>query len=94
MNQIRSWGICPQIHGHSESELFGKEEFQEQLISFRQEIVERILLDINNYYRTEAVQASQPNQRQIRPSRALQSPYTQLNSADLENLELRITIGI
>ncbi|MED6168619.1 hypothetical protein PIB30_013114 [Stylosanthes scabra] len=57
----------------------------DELAEFREEIVEYILLHDDNYYRSEVVTASEPKQRQNRPSRALQSPYIQLNSLDLES---------
>ncbi|MED6179606.1 hypothetical protein PIB30_002430 [Stylosanthes scabra] len=58
---------------------------QEQFDEYRQEIVERILLDNDNFYKVEAVQATVPRQRQSRPSRHIQSPYVQLNSSDIES---------
>ncbi|MED6147874.1 hypothetical protein PIB30_047990 [Stylosanthes scabra] len=58
---------------------------QEQFDEYRQEIVERILLDNDNFYRVEAVQATVPTHRQSRPSCHLQSPYVQLNSSDIES---------
>ncbi|MED6147296.1 hypothetical protein PIB30_042903 [Stylosanthes scabra] len=44
-----------------------------------------ILLHNDKAHRSKAVQASEPKQRASRPSRALQSPYMQLNSSDLES---------
>ncbi|MED6163477.1 hypothetical protein PIB30_080297 [Stylosanthes scabra] len=58
---------------------------QEQLNEYREEIVERILLDNDNFYKVEAVQATVPRQRQSRPSCHIQSPFVQLNSSDIES---------
>ncbi|MED6157659.1 hypothetical protein PIB30_025279 [Stylosanthes scabra] len=59
--------------------------FEDELADFREQIVEYILLHHDNFYRTKAVEASEPRQRTSRPSRALQSPYMHLNSSDLES---------
>ncbi|MED6143825.1 hypothetical protein PIB30_009636 [Stylosanthes scabra] len=58
---------------------------EDERAEFREQIVEYILLHHDNFYRTKAVEASEPRQRTSRPSRALQSPYMQLNSSDLES---------
>ncbi|MED6222822.1 hypothetical protein PIB30_068199 [Stylosanthes scabra] len=58
---------------------------QEQLNEYREEIVERILLNNDNFYKVEPVQATVPRQRQSRPSRHIQSPFVQLNSSDIES---------
>ncbi|MED6175848.1 hypothetical protein PIB30_082170 [Stylosanthes scabra] len=58
---------------------------EDELAKFREEIVEYILLHHDNFYRSKAVQASEPKQRTGRPYRALQSPYIQLNSSDLKS---------
>ncbi|MED6175276.1 hypothetical protein PIB30_076919 [Stylosanthes scabra] len=64
--------------------LLGKKNFtvpvwtEDELQRFREEFVERILYDGDNYYRHQAIKASNPIVRQPRPSTALQSPYTQL----------------
>ncbi|MED6146779.1 hypothetical protein PIB30_037846 [Stylosanthes scabra] len=58
---------------------------QEQFGEYREEIVERILLDNDNLYKVEAVHATVPRHRQSRPSRHIQSPYVQLNSLDIES---------
>ncbi|MED6168402.1 hypothetical protein PIB30_011292 [Stylosanthes scabra] len=52
---------------------------------FREQIVEYILLYHDNFYKSKVVQTSEPKQRASRPSCALQSPYMQLNSSDLES---------
>ncbi|MED6226791.1 hypothetical protein PIB30_107188, partial [Stylosanthes scabra] len=57
----------------------------DELVDFREQIVEYILLHHDNFYRTKAVEASEPRQRTSRPSCALQSSYMQLNSSDLES---------
>ncbi|MED6204376.1 hypothetical protein PIB30_008503 [Stylosanthes scabra] len=57
---------------------------EDELAEFREQIVEYILLHHDNFYISKAVQASEPKQRASKPSRALQSPYMQLNSSDLE----------
>ncbi|MED6170880.1 hypothetical protein PIB30_035348 [Stylosanthes scabra] len=57
----------------------------DELVEYREDIVEYILLHNDNSYRSKAVQASEPKQRSSRPSRHLQSPYVQLNSLDLES---------
>ncbi|MED6141435.1 hypothetical protein PIB30_103386 [Stylosanthes scabra] len=46
------------------------------------------LYDGDNYYRHQAIKASNPVTRQPRPSITLQSPYTQLKSADLKSGKL------
>ncbi|MED6181854.1 hypothetical protein PIB30_023215 [Stylosanthes scabra] len=58
---------------------------QEQLNEYREEIVKRILLNNDNFYKVEAVQATVPRQKQSRPSRHIQSPFVQLNSSDIES---------
>ncbi|MED6200088.1 hypothetical protein PIB30_081913 [Stylosanthes scabra] len=74
--------------------LLGKKNFnipvwtEAELQRFREEFVERILYDGDNYYRHQAIKASNPVTRQPRPSTTLQSPYTQLKSADLESGKL------
>ncbi|MED6224365.1 hypothetical protein PIB30_083249 [Stylosanthes scabra] len=79
--------------------LLGKKNFtvpvwtEDELQRFREEFVERILYDGDNYYRHQVIKASNPVTRQPRPSTALQSPYTQLKSADLESRKIRMIIG-
>ncbi|MED6125890.1 hypothetical protein PIB30_072910 [Stylosanthes scabra] len=51
---------------------------KEQLEKFREQIVERILCDIDNEFREMVMEVAKPNTRHPRPSRALQSPYIQL----------------
>ncbi|MED6109686.1 hypothetical protein PIB30_035954 [Stylosanthes scabra] len=74
--------------------LLGKKNFtdpvwtEDELQSFREEFVERILYDGDNYYRHQVIKASNATARHPRPSTALQSPYTQLQSADLESGKL------
>ncbi|MED6177448.1 hypothetical protein PIB30_098216 [Stylosanthes scabra] len=71
--------------------LLGKNNFtvlvwaEDELQRFREEFVERILYDDDNYYRHQVIKASNATARHPRPSTALQSPYTQLQSADLES---------
>ncbi|MED6225596.1 hypothetical protein PIB30_095134, partial [Stylosanthes scabra] len=55
----------------------------EQLEEFREQIVERILCDVDNEFREMVMQVANPHARHPRPSRALQSPYIQLDSGDL-----------
>ncbi|MED6211615.1 hypothetical protein PIB30_075447 [Stylosanthes scabra] len=70
--------------------LLGKKNFtvpvwaEDELQRFKEEFVERILYDDDNYYKHQAIKASNATARHPRPSTALQSPYTQLQSADLE----------
>ncbi|MED6141312.1 hypothetical protein PIB30_102163 [Stylosanthes scabra] len=61
---------------------------EDELQSFREEFVERILYDGYNYYRHQAIKASNATARHPRPSTALQNPYTQLQLADLESEKL------
>ncbi|MED6194674.1 hypothetical protein PIB30_030627 [Stylosanthes scabra] len=56
---------------------------KEQLEEFREQIVERILCDVNNEFREMVMEVAKPNTRHPRPSCALQSPYIQLDSGDL-----------
>ncbi|MED6202690.1 hypothetical protein PIB30_108091 [Stylosanthes scabra] len=56
---------------------------KEQLEEFREQIVERILCDVDNEFREMVMQVANPHARHPRPSRALQSPYIQLDSRDL-----------
>ncbi|MED6117594.1 hypothetical protein PIB30_111393, partial [Stylosanthes scabra] len=56
---------------------------KEQLEEFREQIVERILCDVDNEFREMVMQVANPHARHPRPSRALQSPYIQLDSGDL-----------
>ncbi|MED6140015.1 hypothetical protein PIB30_089218 [Stylosanthes scabra] len=55
----------------------------EQLEEFREQIVERSLCDVDNEFREMVMQVANPHARHPRPSRALQSPYIQLDSGDL-----------
>ncbi|MED6155764.1 hypothetical protein PIB30_008000 [Stylosanthes scabra] len=55
------------------------QEFREQYV-----YVERILYHSDNYYRYKAIKAVNSATRDARPSTAFQSPYTQLNTTDLE----------
>ncbi|MED6137592.1 hypothetical protein PIB30_066339 [Stylosanthes scabra] len=57
--------------------------FAEQLEEFREQIVERILCDVDNEFREMVMQVANPHARHPRPSRALQSRYIQLDSGDL-----------
>ncbi|MED6179211.1 hypothetical protein PIB30_115003, partial [Stylosanthes scabra] len=57
----------------------------DELQRFREDFVERILYDGDNYYRHQAIKASSATARHPKPSTALQSPYTQMQSADLES---------
>ncbi|MED6114516.1 hypothetical protein PIB30_080963, partial [Stylosanthes scabra] len=61
---------------------------EDELQRFREEFVERILYDGDNYYRHQAIKASNTTARHPKPSSALQSPYTQMQSADLESGKL------
>ncbi|MED6148161.1 hypothetical protein PIB30_050518 [Stylosanthes scabra] len=61
---------------------------EDELQRFREEFVERILYDGDNYYRHQAIKASSATTRHPKPSTALWSPYTQLKSADLESGKL------
>ncbi|MED6109326.1 hypothetical protein PIB30_032437 [Stylosanthes scabra] len=61
---------------------------EDELQRFIEEFVERILYDGDNYYRHQAIKASSATTRHPKPSTALQSPYTQLKSADLESGKL------
>ncbi|MED6178117.1 hypothetical protein PIB30_104578 [Stylosanthes scabra] len=56
---------------------------KEQLEEFREQIVEHILCDVDNEFREMVMQVANPHARHPRPSRALQSPYIQLDSGDL-----------
>ncbi|MED6134819.1 hypothetical protein PIB30_040527 [Stylosanthes scabra] len=56
-----------------------------ELQEFREKYVEHILYHSKNYYRHKAIKALNSVTRQPKPSTALQSPYTQLNTADLES---------
>ncbi|MED6190705.1 hypothetical protein PIB30_108344, partial [Stylosanthes scabra] len=60
----------------------------DELQRFREEFVERILYDGDNYYKHQAIKASSATARHPKPSTALQSPYTQMQSADLESGKL------
>ncbi|MED6125686.1 hypothetical protein PIB30_070952 [Stylosanthes scabra] len=57
--------------------------FAEQLEEFKEQIVERILCDVDNEFREMVMEVAKLNTRHPRPSRALQSPYIQLDSRDL-----------
>ncbi|MED6131294.1 hypothetical protein PIB30_008629 [Stylosanthes scabra] len=56
-----------------------------ELQQFREQYMERILYHGDNYFRHKAKKASNPVIRHAKPSTALQSPYTQSNTADLES---------
>ncbi|MED6203417.1 hypothetical protein PIB30_115299, partial [Stylosanthes scabra] len=56
-----------------------------ELQEFREQNVERILYHGDNYYRYQAIKAANSATRDPKPSTALQSPYTQLKTADLES---------
>ncbi|MED6149534.1 hypothetical protein PIB30_063463 [Stylosanthes scabra] len=56
---------------------------KEQLEEFREQIVELILCDVDNEFHEMVMQVANPHARHPRPSRALQSPYIQLDSGDL-----------
>ncbi|MED6219924.1 hypothetical protein PIB30_040300 [Stylosanthes scabra] len=58
---------------------------KEQLEEFREQIIERILCNVDNEFREMVMEVANPNIRHPRPSRALQSPYIQLDSADLKS---------
>ncbi|MED6212841.1 hypothetical protein PIB30_087308, partial [Stylosanthes scabra] len=58
----------------------GRAMQRDELQRFREEFVERILYDGDNYYRHQAIKALNPVTRQHRSSTTLQSPYTQLKS--------------
>ncbi|MED6215047.1 hypothetical protein PIB30_109495, partial [Stylosanthes scabra] len=53
---------------------------EDELQRFREDFVERILYDGDNYYRHQAIKASSATARHPKPSTALQSPYTQMQS--------------
>ncbi|MED6162880.1 hypothetical protein PIB30_074607 [Stylosanthes scabra] len=61
---------------------------EDELQRFREEFVERILYDGDNYYKHQAIRASNATARHPRPSTALQRPSTQLQSTDLESGKL------
>ncbi|MED6226844.1 hypothetical protein PIB30_107701 [Stylosanthes scabra] len=61
---------------------------EDELQRFREEFVERILYDGDNYYRHQAMKESNTTTKHPKPSTALQSPYTQMQSADLESGKL------
>ncbi|MED6221539.1 hypothetical protein PIB30_055786 [Stylosanthes scabra] len=75
--------LNPKTTGSSERMKLNR--FADELADFREQIVKYILLHHDNFYRTKAVEASEPRQRTSRPSHALQSPYMELNSSDLES---------
>ncbi|MED6208717.1 hypothetical protein PIB30_047882 [Stylosanthes scabra] len=56
----------------------------EQLEEFREQIVERILCDVDNEFREMVMEVAKPNTRHPRPSCALQSLYIQLELGDLK----------
>ncbi|MED6168611.1 hypothetical protein PIB30_013106 [Stylosanthes scabra] len=60
-------------------------EMTAELQEFREQNVERILYHGNNYYRYQAIKAANSATRDPKPSTALQSPYTQLKTANLES---------
>ncbi|MED6166099.1 hypothetical protein PIB30_105734 [Stylosanthes scabra] len=74
--------------------LLGRKNFnvpvwaEDELQRFREEFVERILYDGDNYYRHQEIKALSATARHPKPSTALQSPYTQIQSADLESGKL------
>ncbi|MED6203115.1 hypothetical protein PIB30_112444 [Stylosanthes scabra] len=47
---------------------------KEQVEEFREQIVERILCNVDNEFREMVMQVANPHARHPRPSRALQSP--------------------
>ncbi|MED6181506.1 hypothetical protein PIB30_019933 [Stylosanthes scabra] len=69
--------------------ILGKKNFsvpiwtEAELQEFREQYVEGILYHDDNYYRYKAIKVANSATRDARPSTALQSPYTQLNTADL-----------
>ncbi|MED6139371.1 hypothetical protein PIB30_083200 [Stylosanthes scabra] len=56
---------------------------KEKCEEFREQIFERILCDVNNEFREMIMEVAKPNTRHPRLSRALQSPYIQLDTGDL-----------
>ncbi|MED6123782.1 hypothetical protein PIB30_052671 [Stylosanthes scabra] len=58
--------------------IFGKKNFSVPVWT-------EILYHGENYYRYKAIKAASSATRDARPSTALQSPFTQLNTADLES---------
>ncbi|MED6127602.1 hypothetical protein PIB30_089600 [Stylosanthes scabra] len=58
---------------------------KDQLEEFREQIVERILCDADNEFLEDVIEVAKPNTRHPRHSRALQSPYVQLDSGDLNS---------
>ncbi|MED6167863.1 hypothetical protein PIB30_006834 [Stylosanthes scabra] len=66
--------------------LLGKRNFTVPVwTEFREQYVECILYHDDTYFRHKAIKASNLVTRHPRRSTALQSPYTQLNTADLES---------
>ncbi|MED6223578.1 hypothetical protein PIB30_075322 [Stylosanthes scabra] len=61
---------------------------EDELQQFREEFVERILFNGDNFFRQQALKVSNPVARHQRPSAALQSPYVQLKSMDSESGKL------
>ncbi|MED6138828.1 hypothetical protein PIB30_078167 [Stylosanthes scabra] len=53
---------------------------EDELQQFKEEFVERILFDGDNFFRQQALKVSNPVARHQRPSAALQSPYVQLKT--------------
>ncbi|MED6183301.1 hypothetical protein PIB30_036662 [Stylosanthes scabra] len=58
---------------------------KDQLEEFREHIIERILCNVDNEFREVVMEVAKPNTRHPRLSRALQSPYIQLDSGDLKS---------
>ncbi|MED6161277.1 hypothetical protein PIB30_059300 [Stylosanthes scabra] len=77
--------------GYVNPSILGKRQFslpiwtEAELQEFREENVERILYHGDNYYMYQAIKVANSATRDLKPSIALQSPYTQLNTADLES---------
>ncbi|MED6154165.1 hypothetical protein PIB30_109514, partial [Stylosanthes scabra] len=57
---------------------------QDKLDGFRREIVSRLILSKENTLRVDAISQVNKMGRQTKPSAALQSPYVQVSTAELE----------
>ncbi|MED6139484.1 hypothetical protein PIB30_084307 [Stylosanthes scabra] len=59
-------------------------EYKDKLDGFRREIVSKLILSKENTLRVEAISQENKMGRQTKPFAALQSPYVQVSTADLE----------